>query len=1059
MSGSVASRSVALVVACALALVAPRTAFARIEFARLASAQDASIENEWRVRAWALDLEGTRNAWRAAAASELWTERHAVLDALVRAGEAGVLAARPGDGADGVRARAVELARRALDDAQPNLVALAARVLVLADAADAVAFERAASLCDAPLAETRAAGFALLAARTDAPLRAAERIVARRADADDEVRDAAHDALTRIALRAHAAAPDAVVAAARVAARALAVRVRELLERDGADEEPACERLAPLAGTAPVVAGFLVEAADALDPDAPAAARARRLVRATAAAAGHPIDAQELVDTWCTSPWWSAARDASFERALVRRGAGAVPELVRAAQDALLAFSDRGDALDDSARSNGLRALAATREQHRYPLASILLRAAHAAGGTGAVLDALEGASDATALHAFGALGPLLTGWTRERVERWWERSRSEPQLARALDDAWTFAAREGDALAREALERSLDEALRPAGDEAVQPGGDLERSRSVNPVALELFRALARLPDPRPAFPALRRAVVRAHGSRPAESLEFVRLLPAAAVDDELTEHLLARGRRAPDERGAIAHALRARTGDEDAVFQLERWALELLDALESGAPAERRNAQDVAAQLVPALVEVGGAQSVPTLRLLLDWSVGRAVRIGRLAVRGLGATPEGRAVLLEQLGGPLDRELESEALLALVASSVPRAEFAPHAQRITDALLALEGRIGIEDRSRRFAALGRLDTPAGVDALIACVLEEDGAAEEALAALGATSVASERLDRIARDTRSYEVRRGALAVLERRGARDAIEAFQEDWSALADAERQGWIEVWTDGEWGRRNLGIDLALPAHPEELAVVRGYLVGAIARVGAEPSDWWGEVFSAPLRRVERDLRERFAGRTASDPGFEAWAELELAGELARRGAFAEALGAVDGWERLDGELLLALARVAAGGRDAEAALALARAAIAATEPVRPYAGGAALRARAIAAEHAWAAEDFAAAAVLLRALADPFVRRSVGRADPMGQPLPGGDAAGRRALWRRALWAEALAAAQRGAVEAARDRLARAEVTLADDPGARDAHAAVVARVDALVGSE
>jgi hypothetical protein len=993
-------------------------------------ARDDSIAREWRVRAIAVDPAIARPDWLRAAASELWTDRFEALDGLHRSAASGALQSAPRDVRDDVR----ELARRAVTDDHPNLVGLGAALLVAQGGADDASPANVERLVTSVLAETRARAAELVAARRSDPDARTAWLRTLSTDADLEVQAAARRGLVGVLLDDGAGDVAGTVGVLLESASAVHARL---------GEDAAVRMLAPLADVSAPTAEVLRDAASAFaGPRAPfERQRVAALARVAASAAGAALRPDELVDLWCASPVWSPARDALFTAAAARLGDVAVHELVAGAELALEVFAgndasqDRQDERSAQRRDDLEALLASEPEADHYPFASVLLRAALTAGGPGPFIDEVIGAGDALLAQTLRVLGPaLVAAWTPERVQRMAEHAR-RAGLVRELEEVWVLAARDGDDVAAQELARRL-------GSES-----DPVRRR-------ELFRSLGRLPDPSGVATELGRIFTALDQD---SALEVVGFLPRDALDAKTRDRLVDLGRRRADRRGSIARVLCDAPSDEETLFQVERWVVEVLAELEDSTGLGARRAFDRASELVPALGAIGGAAATPTLVTALEWSVGRDPRIGRSAARALGADAHGRAALRERLSLPLDREVRTEAALALVGPNVPRAEYVGEAARLVDLLVAdgTDGRI--DDGTRRVVALARVDTPAAIEALLAFAADPQAPISlgtSAIDALGESSVNPVRVVALARELRDFDRRRSALRALESLGAGALLHAFAVDWNELERAARAGLVEVWGDGAWPRRALGLDLELPGHPEELAVVTGELAAAAARLGVAADGWEEHVLDRALEEAGENLRARFAGDGLSDPSFRYWSELELFDVAARSGLAGQLLDGSGPWERLDARLLVELSQRALRAGESDAALRLGRAALVAALGEGPRSQGVAVRATELAADASWRTERYASAATLYAALVDPFVERPIGRGQGQPTPLSGGSDRVRAELARRVAWSRALAAAGRGEADLAHVELVRAERLARSDASAAERHAEVAEGVRA-----
>jgi len=992
---------------------------------------DDSVAREWRAREIALDVEGTREQWLAAAASANWDERWHALDALLRAARAGLLAeglARAGSaGGDSTAAVVRELALRALRDARPNLAAHGAALLVELGASDAADEEALLRLASLPLAEARAAAAQLLGARRGT---FGNELLGRLVRDDDAtVRDAAGRALLARQVRGEGAP----------------LHLAELLARahaSGGDDEVAT-RLVALEGVPPHVFDALIEAC--IGRDAPHE-RVGELLEVARAAEGEPLAAARLADLWCAARDWAPARDALFTRAAERGGASVALELVRAAD--LWAWVSEEAPPGPDTRRGGERELALVRlrdfggDVQQYPFASILLRAAHGAGGTRVALAALMRSGDATFLRGLETLGSELVGWTPELASAVYERAEAigaqEPVLG-----AFEAAARAGDERALAALAERL-----------AACGHDDPRART-------LFKALARLPDPTKALEALDAHWLAADDET---ALGLVVLLPRVQRPVDVRRRLIELGQRHAERRGSIARVLSAWRGDDEVGWYLERWTVEYLAELEPLDAAERRRAGERAGELLPALADVAGASAVEGLVEVFDWSIGREPSIGRVAARELAETRAGRDALWGYAEQHIDRDLRLEVGLALADARAEPLERAGREELLVELLAPRGSRLGIDDGERQVEALARIDHPRAHAVLLELARGGGGdvLALLALEALGRTNIAMLELVRVLRDERTFDRRRAALRALFERGASREIAAFEADWLALSRVATR--VDAgWADADWPRRELGLDFALPGHPDELTLLAEELSSALVRLDAAPADWRERLFDDAFSTAREDLLVRFARGTRPAAEFRRSEELALFVFDVARGGGAQMLAALPRFCELDGRFLLELA-LRAAATDDRTAEPLARAAVVALLGEGASADGELLRARALAQAVAFRLEHWHESAHHARALADPFVARPLGRGDSAARPVPGSDRDARREYVRREHWALALAAAERGDRVAARERLAAAAALVfaagnddaTDDAGAAARHREVEARVQEIL---
>jgi hypothetical protein len=999
-------------------------------------AGDDSVVREWRARALALDVDGTREQWLAAAASANWDERWHALDALLRAARAGLLAddvSRVASaGGDSTAAVVRELALRALHDARPNLAAHGAALLVELGASDAADEEALVRLATLPLAEARAAAAQLLGARRGT---FGNELLGRLVrDADATVRDAAGRALLARQVRGEGAP----LHLADLLARAYA---------NGGDGEVATWLVA-LEGVPPHVFDALIEAC--VGRAAPHE-RVGELLEVARAAEGEPLAPVRLADLWCASQDWAPARDALFTRAAKRGGASVALELVRVADLWAWVFEEETPGPDTRRGGERESLLARLRDVGgdvtKYPFASIVMRAAHGAAGTRVALAALLRSGDATFLRGLEVLGSELVGWTPELVNAAYERAEAMGAQELVLG-ALESAARAGDEQAIAAL------------------AAQLAACTHDEPRARTLFKALARLPDPTEALEALDAHWLAADDET---ALALVPLLPRVQRPVDVRRRLVELGQRHTERRGSIARVLSAWRGDDEVGWYLERWSVEYLAELEPLDAGERRRASDRAAELLPALADVAGDGAVEGLVEVFDWSIGREPSIGRVAARQLALTRAGRDALWSYAEQHLDRDLRLELGLALADARAEPLERAGREELLVGLLAPRGSRLGIDDGERQVAALARIDHPRAHAALLELARGDaagNGAGDVlallALEALGRTNVATSELVRVLRDERTFERRRAALRALVERGASAEIAAFEADWLALSRVATR--VDAgWADADWPRRELALDFALPGHPDELPLLAEELSSALVRLDAAPADWRERLFDDAFASAREDLLVRFARGSRPAVEFRRSEELALFVFDVSRGSGARMLAALPRHFELDGRFLLELARRAAATDD-RTAEPLVRAAVVALLGEGASAGSELLRARALAESVAFRLEHWHESAHHARALADPFVDRPLGRGDSAARPVPGSDRDARREYVRREHWSLALAAAERGDRNAARERLASAAALVfaagnddaTDDAGAAARHREVEARVQEIL---
>ncbi len=471
--------------------------------------------------------------------------------------------------------------------------------------------------------------------------------------------------------------------------------------------------------------------------------------------------------------------------------------------------------------------------------------------------------------------------------------------------DAWDFATCEPWTAPAAALEvrRALLAALT----------GAFARSADAGAARL-LVRFLA---DPEPDLAA--RAFEALCGARVApEDVDAALAAAHAALDEEergarlgwfarerpfpaLLASWIELGRAGGERRAAVCELLAGAdaAGPEASEVRaaLLAWLREDLARVAAGARPERALEQRVQAELralarlAPAPDPLDAADALTAeFAAALELSLGRSPEIGKVAAAALGRSVAGSRVLEQHLrAGDLAHEGDRRTRIevCLVLARAPEAE--PRAAACEQLLADREG-AAWDLRERMLRALGtsglapvqaelaRLALTPGLEPverveLALLLAEQDGPAARAA------------LRDLARDGFELEARRVALRAL---GALGDEQALLPMFAALRRDELAG-----------------------AADELPLVRGELLVAVATLAAAPAGLCEEWLRAPLARAPHDLAQRFAGAELAATEF-AWRhELELAAVLARARAAGECLASAGAWERLDARTLLAL----------------------------------------------------------------------------------------------------------------------------------------------------
>lgn len=897
-----------------------------------------------------------------------WRECVLALDGMARAA---LLARLDGE----TRAPLLEGALAATEHPHPNVRAAALAALVALDGADAYWSAAPARGLDEPLAEARMALAQLCGA--DSTARSAPVLAALLEDADAGVRRAADGALAQQLAGAAVSAHVVELVAARLAALEAPEAEPEL---HNFVEDLGRWRVGPAALLAVLerVPSLDTRSADdrnhqraAIAPDAAARREVRALLSALIYAAGGVGDPDDLVGAWFAAARWVSKRQALFARVESSRDRdlgerlfrlGALIHLVGPAPRPGYRSSHRESEAehawyrlaegDDLVRSLGIGpqllgiALEILGPEHFLEL----LRP-----GAEQRLERSPAAFDGHWI----ALSRAAKPWPAASLAEWLDLARDLRLWPEGLVDALESSAIGGDAVAAAGLVRLLDEASGPAVESA--------------------FSTLARLEDPRPWHADLARYVLAQPEDRRGPLLR--RLIGRHPVLP-LREALLELGGRGTFERELALELLRPFPADDALFFELARWLIEEVHNLDAGEPRERTQAARIATAIVDTMLVLAPPERVlESATLALEHSIGRSAELGRRAVRALGESEAGRALLLEHTGPATDRETRLEAAAALARTGAGEGAIDPLLSgfesvpedlqlRLLEAFATTPG----EELDRFYLDLARGRGPAAG--------RERGARVHSDLVHGAFAVLPRRAvdsGSVAPIVRGYNDLNLLLAGLQCLGALGARAELLELWSEYAagtpaDGKRRG---AWP---------------PAGEEARDVVRGPLLAALAEAGAlDGGPIAGDaplaLLAAPLDRAEADLLRRFARRPMASVAFSWRAELQGLRALLQRGALDRSMAGLAGYERLDGRLLLELAELArrtssslAGERRDRAegvAMELAEAAAVSLAGEGSGARSALTDARALVLELAGLTGEHRRAAELARGLADAF----------------------------------------------------------------------------------
>ena len=533
--------------------------------------------------------------------------------------------------------------------------------------------------------------------------------------------------------------------------------------------------------------------------------------------------------------------------------------------------------------------------------------------------------------------GPRLSRWPADAAERLFVLAADANERAE-LVDALAPAARSGDEVALDLVLACVD-----------------DRDAHLARIA---FRLAAAAPDPGPHLGRLHEVWLELD---PTEQVDRIGLLSVDHDPGPFAADLVRVGRADVGLRTRCAERLAAGPWSEDLHVELARWLVEELAAVSEHGD---RDAERRAGSLVASLARFAGPRAhgdlVQAIRL-----VPAADAVGKHAAAALGATPEGRELLVELLALDLGRRTKIECALQLAHPRVSDAEARAMQASWLPVVRANLGRTDPELAARILDASVRADDEDTREALFALALDRDAPSDLAHLALAALAACPdprgvEVLERGVREDHSHDRRVAAIRAL----GQSAASVSRARLAALAEDVAEAHASL-TSGPPGVRErevraslLPFPFAVPATDEELTHLRDELDQACARRGIVSPRLSAELLLGPLAGAEDELVERMADVLRAHVEFRYSRELALAGALARTGTLAEALEPLGAYaERLDPELALALAEEARGAGDAASARRLAAIALAGL----PDASGGADKALAVADAHALLAQ--------------------------------------------------------------------------------------------------
>lgn len=431
--------------------------------------------------------------------------------------------------------------------------------------------------------------------------------------------------------------------------------------------------------------------------------------------------------------------------------------------------------------------------------------------------------------------------------------------------------------------------------------------------------------------------------------------------------------------DRSQALELLAAFHDDQEVLAALLGWLradFDRLLGLEAGDQQRAWRSQELLVEAeLRTLGQLLGEQPVPeTMRWVLGRAKGFSEPVAQAAVRALGSWAQGRAELLEWVPGDLDPLPLAEACIALL----PHAPGASGHDLVTPLIAGFEG-WDAQLRVRLIQALGAARSRVALDFLkrIASAGEDFSERVAALDALAriqlegtdpqAAQGGQDFLRAWIQGRSDLESRRVAVAALAREASPETLLwLLRQGLEARPEPAELGAAMPREDRELLRAEVLIRvgsrwraLASKHAPEE----------SMEALAASLSQ---EVLRRPSQQAAQRLEERFEGRSLGAMEFEWRAELALASELASVGELEQLLLDWPALERLEAELLLALAPKLEQGSKAQR-----RVLEAGLVALHGSRGSAARRASARARfwllGAAWEAGDFGVAAKLARDL--------------------------------------------------------------------------------------
>ncbi len=348
---------------------------------------------------------------------------------------------------------------------------------------------------------------------------------------------------------------------------------------------------------------------------------------------------------------------------------------------------------------------------------------------------------------------------------------------------------------------------------------------------------------------------------------------------------------------RAFLASRSTSRDAHERMRVALNGWLTEYLRDFVTEKPPR---GSELGVQAIVACMSAAAVHHLAAFDRVLEHSIGVSKDVTKAVVAALAKTPTGRQRLSLYLTPSFDDRTRVEAALHLLGSRQGSAVGSNSQGLAARAFEVVRSRYEVCDselKRRMLRALEAYATDASLSFLAGFVFASRNSPEERALALSTLSKLDHPrrrsiLRRAVSQAGDIEARLLAARALGRHEQKDhdALGALEDLRTALADVAQ-------------------DVRLGEEEREL--LRSELILSMGRLGHPPD---GGMLRAPLALARADMRARFEGRDLARVSFSWRTELYLAQALARKGRVGTQLDREPGWIELDGRFLISLGSV-------------------------------------------------------------------------------------------------------------------------------------------------